>query len=83
MEQVNIYEYFGIETDPLFQRIQQLKKGDYIHLEQAVIIINPFGIYEILTEDEHESGTTDPFKCYEKVVSMLKMDQPLDELATE
>ncbi len=77
MEQVNIYEYFGIDTDPLFHRIQQLNKDEYIHLGQAVIIYNSFGLYEIITEEEHE-GTMDPYKCYEKVKVILKMDEPLE-----
>jgi hypothetical protein len=79
MEQVSIYKIFGIDADPLFQRIQQLNPGENIFLEQAVIIKNTFGLFEILTEDEHEPASN-PYSCYEKVTTILKLNQPFEEV---
>ncbi|SET01245.1 hypothetical protein SAMN05421676_102340 [Salinibacillus kushneri] len=70
MEQVDIYEYFGTESDPLFQEINQLENGGYIELEQGIIRKNELGIYEIETEDIHEASKS-PVKVYEKLAEMI------------
>lgn len=66
MDQSNIYDFLGIESDPLFNKISKLKKGQRISMGNIKILLNEFGIYELITTDEHE-GFSSMLSCYKSV----------------
>ncbi|GAA0491156.1 hypothetical protein GCM10008986_16530 [Salinibacillus aidingensis] len=78
MEQVDIYEYFGFESDPLFQQIKHLDKGSFIEFQQGIIRKNEMGILELETEDIHEASK-DPFRLYEKITAIMNEDSIYDD----
>lgn len=72
MEQTYIYEYLGVETDPVFQAISKLKKDQSIVLGMIHVTLNQFGLYEVMTEVAHECFRTLQ-DCY-KHICMLSGD---------
>lgn len=66
MDQSNIYDFLGIESDPLFRDISRLEKGQTLDLGEIKVIFNEYGIYEIATENMHE-GFINAGACYERV----------------
>ncbi len=54
MEQTHIYDYLGMENDPIFNIIKQLKKGQVIDLGGVIVSLNNNGLYEIETSVDHE-----------------------------
>lgn len=54
MEQTYIYEYLGVESDPVFQAIYKLKKDQSIILGLIQVSLNKFGLYEVMTDESHE-----------------------------
>ncbi|GAA0471766.1 hypothetical protein [Alkalibacillus silvisoli] len=67
MQQTTIYDYIGIETDPVYKRIKHLEKGESIKLGHATVTKNEFGLYELETNSEHESAH-DLIDFYNKIV---------------
>lgn len=68
MEQMNLYDYFGKEEDPLFVTVSNINKGETLSIGEHEITLNPYGIYEISSRDEvHESkGSLEA--CYKYLV---------------
>ena len=54
MEQTDIYDYLGIENDPIFNIINHLKAGQAIDLGGVIISLNNNGLYEMETLVAHE-----------------------------
>lgn len=63
MEQTMIYDYLGRSDDPLFERLSKLEKGQRVILNNAEIVMNIFGLYEIETDEIHE-GFSNISDCY-------------------
>lgn len=45
MEQTHIYNFLGMNDDPIFNRILQLEKGRKVDLGGIFIILNENGLY--------------------------------------
>jgi len=54
MEQSTIYDFLGIENDPIFNIINNLQKGQEINLGGVSILLNQTGLYEMETEFSHD-----------------------------
>jgi len=54
MEQTHIYDYLGMENDPIFNIINHLKIGQAVDLGGVVISLNNNGLYEMETSVDHE-----------------------------
>lgn len=74
MQQIQLYEYLGINNDPIFNQIKDLKKRGSmkVQLPESVLIItlNSWGIYEVSNEELHESFSQIN-DCYEFVNEYL------------
>lgn len=69
MEQANIYDFLGVESDPLFNKISRLKKGQAFIAGDVKITLNNHEIYELSTKDEHE-GFSNMLDCYKCISEM-------------
>ena len=70
MTQNTIYDYLGNESDPIYQKITQLSKGESVLLEDAEISLNINGLYEVSTDEYHEPFS-DLNSCYRFVCDLL------------
>lgn len=71
MEQLSVYEFLGNDTDPVLQAINSLKMGERIDLGYGIFVSrNLFNIYEISTNEIHESFKNMHF-CYIKTLQLL------------
>lgn len=52
-EQINIYDCLGFESDPLFNSLDSVKKGDSLEIAGYVFTRNSFGLYELSSDNEH------------------------------
>jgi hypothetical protein len=68
MVQLNIYDFFGAEADPLFQRIIELHPGEKFSIHEGTI--KREHLFELETEDLHEAATS-PENIYQKVIHRL------------
>ncbi|WP_026908924.1 hypothetical protein [Paucisalibacillus globulus] len=55
MNQTMIYDYLGFETDPMYLKLKQLKKGQRTSLGSLTILLNNSGLYEVVTDDLHDA----------------------------
>ena len=69
MEQTFIYEYLGVHSDPVYQMISKLTKGNAIKIGNIDVSLNKFGLYEVTTQDSHDSFR-DVQSCYEKICDL-------------
>lgn len=67
--QTFIYEYLGIEDDPIYQSISTLVKGQKVILGPMLVTFNVFGLYEVETEESHKCFTS-LSECYEGVCKL-------------
>lgn len=58
MEQTQIYEFLGVDRDPLFYKISNLQVGQAVELGDIRVLLNKQGLYELETEDSHECFRT-------------------------
>lgn len=58
MEQTHIYNFLGINNDPIFNEILRLEKGRKVDLGGIFIVLNENGLYELETAYHHECFTT-------------------------
>lgn len=72
MEQTMIYDYLGKTDDPLYNRLSALEKGQKIILNNAEIILNTFGLFEIESEEIHE-GFSNLLDCYNHLCNELNV----------
>lgn len=54
MKQTHIYEYLGLENDPVFNKINVLQKGQVVDLGGVIVSLNSKGLYEVETDYYHE-----------------------------
>lgn len=63
MEQLHIYDYLKVTSDPLFNQLEKLNKEQTISIKDTKISLNNFGVYEVSTSKKHE-GFRDLNSCY-------------------
>lgn len=71
MVQLCIYDYLGLESDPIYQTIYMLKKGQESSVSNIKILFNQYGLYEVSTDVIHE-GFTCPEDCYERLQELIQ-----------
>ena len=54
IQQTCLFDFLNIETDPVYQKIQFLNKGDQVVITPFIVQYTEFGIYEISSNDIHE-----------------------------
>lgn len=54
MEQTDIYDYLGMNNDPIFNKISSLKIGQAIDLGGVKVLLNTQKLYEVETDFYHE-----------------------------
>lgn len=64
--QTGIYEYLGVDEDPIYQSISKLDKGQKVLLGSICVTLNIFGLYEVETEESHDSFATLE-NCYQSI----------------
>ncbi|MFB4471743.1 hypothetical protein ACDI16_02095 [Oceanobacillus caeni] len=70
MEQTMIYDFLGIDQDPLLQKLRAMDKGQQITVGEMKVRLNKVGLFELITETTEEccSNIT---KCYYKIQDYL------------
>lgn len=65
MNQTMIYDFLGLDTDPLWNKLKSLEKGQRIIFEMFSVSLNSSGIYEVSSEESHDgfSNIKDCYKC--------------------
>lgn len=58
MEQTDIYDFIGVNYDPVFNQIEQLEMGRTVELGEFIITLNQNGLYELESTNSHECFTT-------------------------
>lgn len=58
MEQTHIYNFLGMNDDPIFNQILRLEKGRKVDLGGIFITLNESGLYELETFYHHECYRT-------------------------
>ncbi len=66
-----IYDYLGINQDPLLQKLKRMKKGQQIVIGELTIYLNKLGLFEISSEN-YEECCSNVTKCYQKVCLLEK-----------
>ena len=73
IQQVNVYEYLGKESDPLFNAICNIQQGysEYIPEIKVTLIKNQHGLYEMASEFNHEcySNKEDLYDCVSEILN--------------
>lgn len=68
MQNINLFEELGVESDPIYQKIASLQTGDAIEIDGIQVRRHKF--YEIENDFEHT-----PFKtllsCYRHVTDII------------
>jgi len=72
MKQSQIYEYLGLDNDPIFKKINDLKEDESINLSELKITLNKQGLYEVETDDKHECFKTKK-EVYDGVSKLLSL----------
>jgi hypothetical protein len=67
LNQLMIYDYLGVESDPIYQKLKLLKKGQKVKLDSLTISLNNSGIYEIKSVNLHDG-------CYNYLQKILSVD---------
>lgn len=63
---LNIYDFIGVDNDPIYASIMNLKKGQQVIHKGTTITLNNFGLYEVFTVDTHDAYTNMD-RCYQAV----------------
>lgn len=69
-----IYDFLDHRTDPLFNKIKKIKKGESIVVSGYVISLTIFERYEIASEYTHEAYRT-AYEAYQSLIVFLNDDQ--------
>lgn len=71
MAQINIYNYLGLSSDPVYADISKLKRGQSIETPDSLkVTLTKFGFYEIATENIHE-GYKSLDECYQRIQELI------------
>lgn len=54
MYQTCLYDYLDCRTDPLFRKLNKLRRGEHIQVDAFTVSFTVIGHYEILSKDIHE-----------------------------
>ncbi|MUV38144.1 hypothetical protein JNUCC1_02233 [Lentibacillus sp. JNUCC-1] len=70
--QMHVYEYLGIENDPLYNKIAELEVNQSIQIPETNMQItkNRFGMYEIVSTEQHECYSSAQ-SLYEQINALL------------
>ena len=68
MQNINLFEELGIESDPIYQKIANLQTGDVIEIDGIQIRRNKF--YEIENDYEHTPFNS-LISCYRHVSDVI------------
>lgn len=68
--QTCVYDFLGIRTDPLYQTIQELKKGKSVVISEIVVSLTVFNRYEIVSNYSHEAYHT-VFEAYKGLIDVM------------
>lgn len=63
MDNINIYELIGLESDPVYNQLSHLKKNEEIIIESNIIKLTG-RFYEVMNEEVHEAFR-DKISCYQ------------------
>lgn len=72
MEQTHIYHYLGLDNDPIFNKITQLKAGQAVIIGEIKVLLNKHGLYEVETSARHECFSSQK-QVYDGVSKMLSV----------
>ncbi|WP_175616042.1 hypothetical protein [Piscibacillus halophilus] len=67
-EQTNIYDFLGINEDPLYKKLEDLKEGEMLLLGETLVRKNSHGLYELETRTQHEQAK-DVIEFYKKILN--------------
>ncbi len=70
MEQINLYDYLGVEDDPIYIMLSRLKNGYTVVFEDVHVTKNDFGLFELASNQLHEVFS-DIRSCYKYVSDLL------------
>lgn len=68
MQNTNLFEFIGIESDPVHQRLAQLQVGDSFVVDGICVSLHKF--YEVESDMEHVPFR-DMFDCYRYLSDVL------------
>lgn len=69
MQNMSIFEFVGLETDPVYQQMSTLQQGEEIIIEGLYVRVGE-RFYEVESEQEH-LPFNDLFSCYQYVNHVL------------
>jgi len=69
VEQTNLFEFIGLGTDPVFNKLERMRTGDEIQIG-AYMIRKTRKLYEVETKEVHE-GFSQLMSCYSFISSNL------------
>lgn len=55
---MNLYNYLDKEDDPIYQLLLQINVNQSVTISDFDILLNDYGIYEIVNDDIHECKNT-------------------------
>ncbi|MEH6944400.1 hypothetical protein [Bacillus sp. JJ722] len=67
MKQLSIYNELGLEDDPVYIMISELRNKSSIVIGKIKIHKNQYGLYEIISSEIHECAS-DLLGCYETII---------------
>ncbi|TFJ93162.1 hypothetical protein E4U82_08735 [Lentibacillus salicampi] len=71
--QLNVYEYLGKASDPLYIAIGMLQGEESLFVSEikATVQVNQHGLYEMITKSNHEcySNIEDLYDCVSELLS--------------
>lgn len=70
IEQINVYELLGNDTDPIYEKISKLKQGESSQIKDLTVYLNQFNLYELSSDFLHECFR-EMMDCYRYVCQLL------------
>lgn len=75
-DQLNIYNYFEADADPLYQKLSSLQVDDEVQIGKYKVLLNRFGMYEV-SNDEIQDGFPSIDQCYKFIQELEDMDMEI------
>lgn len=69
VEQLNIFYEFGLENDPFYCQLLNLKKNEVLSFGNLEVVKNNRGLYEISNNEIHDCFSN-VMDCYKKIESL-------------
>jgi len=70
--QTQIYEFIGIESDPIFREINKLSMGQAVDLGGVTVKLNKNGLYEVESLMSHECFQSKK-QVYDNVAKIISL----------